>query len=148
MAEGDGAIMNCYKHLLMEGVYDLRSANIRVCLIHGAAPILDIDTCYADISDQECAGWGYVAKGELLPSPTVTLDTVNDRGVFDGCDITWPALLLITPANATPDWAVMYDDGTTTPSADMLIAYWSLTTPTDGGAYTLTWHVDGIQVLV
>jgi hypothetical protein len=147
MAEGDGFIMNNFKHQVMEGIFNLLSANLRVCLIHGAAPILDTDTCLADIIDQEVAGTGYTTKGELVGTPAVTLDAANDRGKFDGDNVTWTGLLLTTPADAIPDWAVLYDDGITTPSADMLIAYWTVTTVTNGGNYTLAWHADGIILL-
>jgi len=147
MAEGDGFIMGVFKHQVMEGIYNLQSANLRVCLIHGAAPIMDTDTCLADIIDQEVAGAGYTTKGELVGTPLVTYEAGLDLGKFDGNNVTWTGLLLTTPADAIPDWAVLYDDGITTPSADMLIAYWALTTVTNGGNYTLAWHADGIITL-
>ena len=147
MAEGDGVIMNNFKHQLMEAKFDLLSANLRVCLIQGAAPILDTDLGYADISDQECAGAGYVAKGALVGNPLVTLEAALDLGKFDGDNVTWTGLLLTTPADATPDWAVLYDDGMASAPVDGLIAYWSLLTVTNGGNYTLAWHTDGIITL-
>jgi hypothetical protein len=141
MAEGDGACYNNFKEELMEGLYNLSSGNIRVALVTGYTPNIDTHRLWTDASGNEIAGTGYTANGKLLTALAVTQDDTDDEGVFDAGDVTWTGL------NATagePNYAVMYDDDATGTRADALIAYWSITTATNGGDYTLQWATEGI----
>lgn len=139
MAEGDGVIYNNFKHQVMEGEFDLLNDTIKVILVTGHALDIDADTVLTDVSGDEEAGAGYTAGGETLTTPTVTVDNANDRGEFDGDDVTWTGLDVGTPSHA-----IMYDD---THASDLLIAAWEVTTPSNGGDYTLQWHGDGIILL-
>jgi len=148
MAEGDGAIYNNFKEQVMEGIFDLSSGGdtIQVILVSGYSPDIDADTVYADVSgDEYGAGSGYSVGGETLAGQDVTQDDANDRGVFDGTDLTWSSLGALSPA--TPSHTIMYDDTPAAP-ADPLIAYWELgSTATNGGDYTLQWGANGIILL-
>ena len=139
MAEGDGYIYNNFKHQVMEGEFDLLNDVIKVALVTAHAPDIDTDTQWSDASGDEEAGAGYSAGGETLAGKAVTVDNANDRGVFDGNDVTWSGLDVGTPSHA-----VMYDD---THASDLLIAYWEVTTASNGGDYTLQWHANGIILL-
>lgn len=144
MAEGDGTIYNNFKHQVMEGEFDLLNDTVKVILVTAHSPDIDADTVLTDASgDEYGAGSGYTVGGETLGSKAVTLDAGNDRGVFDGADMTWSSLGPLSPT--TPSHAVMYDD---THASDLLIAYWELgTTATNGGDYTLEWGATGIILL-
>ena len=139
MAEGDGALYNNFKHQVMEAEFDLLSDTIKVALVTGYSPNIDTHTQWSDASGSEESGTGYTAGGETLGSVTVIQDNANDRGVFDGADVTWTGLDVGTPSHA-----IMYDD---THASDLLIAYWELTTASNGGNYTLQWNAVGIVTL-
>ena len=146
MAEGDGAIYNNFKEAVMEGEFNLASGGdtIKVILVSGHSPDIDVHDEYADVSgDEYGTGDGYTAGGATLAGQDVTQDDANDRGVFDGTDLTWSSLGALSPA--TPSHAIMYDD---THASDLLIAYWELgTTATNGCNYTLQWGTNGIILL-
>lgn len=143
MPEGDGAIYNNFKEQVMEGVFNLASGGhtLRVALVTGYTPDIDTHTVWTDVSANEESGTGYSAGGATLTSQDVTQDNTNNRGVFDAADVTWTGLDVGTPSHA-----VLYDDTPTSP-ADPLIAYWEVTTPTNGGDYTLQWNASGIILL-
>jgi hypothetical protein len=146
MAQGDGAIFNTFKERVMEGVYNLSTGQdtIQTILVGAYTPDIDGDTEYGDVSGTEYnTGDGYTSGGETLAGQDVTLDTGNDRGVFDGTDETWTSLGPLTPTH--PSYAVMYDG---TPAGDPLIAYWEVSgTAPNGGNYTLQWGTNGIILL-
>jgi len=139
VAEGDGTIYNNFKHQVMEGEFDLLNDTIKVALVTGHSPDIDTHTQWSDASGDEESGTGYSAGGETLGSVAVTMDTDNDRGKFDGADVTWSGLDVGTPSHA-----IMYDD---THASDLLIAYWELSTASNGGDYTLQWGANGIILL-
>lgn len=139
MAEGDGVLYNNFKHQLMEGEFDLLNDVIKVGLVTGHVVDIDADTQWADVSGDEEAGAGYVAGGATLAGKTVTQDNANDRGVFDGSNVTWAGLDVGTPSHA-----ILYDF---THANDLLTAAWEITTASNGGNYTLQWHADGIILL-
>lgn len=150
MAEGDGFIYNNFKEVIMNGVYNLASAQdvIKVILVSAHTPTIDAaDSVLLDVSaDEYGAGSGYTVGGETLAGQTTAQNDTSDRGEFDGTDLTWTALGALSPA--TPSHAIMYDDTPAAPQADPLIAYWVLgTTATNGGDYTLQWGANGIILL-
>jgi hypothetical protein len=145
MAQGQGASYNEFKRALLAGEIDLSGDSsghvIKVCLVTAYTPNIDSDLTYTTtISGKECSGGVYVAGGATLGGKAVTTDTANDRGKFDGNDVLWSALQLAQ----TPSHAVMYDN---THAGKALIAYWEVTTPTNGGDYTIAWNSSGIFLL-
>jgi len=147
MAQGDGAIYNTFKELVMEGVYNLASGGdtIKTILVGAYTPDIDTHLDYGDVSGTEYAtGAGYTELGETLAGQDVTLDTGNDRGKFDGTDETWTSLGPLTPTH--PSYAIMYDADASV--AAPLIAYWEVSgTAPNGGDYTLQWGTNGIILL-
>lgn len=144
MAQGNGVVYNEFKKELLAGNIDLDSHTLRVALVYGYTPNIDSHNGWSDVSSAQCSGANYTAGGATLASLSVTKNTSTDKGVFDAVDVTWSSLALTTPANGTPSHAILYDD---THASDCLIAYWEVTTPTNGGNYTLQFNVNGILTL-
>lgn len=143
MAEGDGAIYNNFKEQVMEAEFDLATASdvVKVMLVNTYAPNIDTHTTKAEVdaASTELTGTGYTAGGKALSNQDVTQDDANDRGVFDADDLTWTGL-----DAGTPSHGVMYDD---THAQKLVIAYWEVTTASNGGNYTLQWGTNGIILL-
>ena len=144
MAQGDGYIYNKAKQRILAGEIDLDGHTIKLALVQGYTPNIDTHLNWSDVSSAECAGTNYTAGGKALTTLAVTVDNTNDLGKFDADDVTWTALRLTTPANGTPSHCILYDD---THVNNALIAYWELTTATNGGDYTVQWNASGIVTL-
>lgn len=149
MAEGDGTLYRRFKSLLMEGVIDLATGGdtLKVTLHTGYTPAQAHDE-WADVSATEYGtGVGYTAGGKTLGSQTVSTNTTDHRGEFDGADTAWTSLGPLTPA--TPSHAILWDDTPATPITDPLIGYWELgTTATNGGDYTLQWSTSPSAIIL
>lgn len=139
MAQGDGVIYNELKKELLKGTIDLDGHTLKMMMVTGYTPNIDTHNGYSDVSSYELSGTNYTAGGVTLTSPTITEDTSNDKGVFDAADVTWSSI------NAgTPSHSILYDD---THASKCLIAYWEVTTPTNGGNYTLQFGAGGVLTL-
>ena len=152
MAEGDGKIYRTFKEDVMAGVHDLDTGGntLKIALVTGYSPNTATHNVWADVSAAEVSGTGYSAGGSTLTSQTVTetgtgTGTSGERGKFDAADVTWTGLN-IGGTSGSPSHAVLYNDTPTTP-ADPLIAYWEVTTATNGGNYTLAFNAGGIIIL-
>jgi len=143
MAEGDGVAYNNFKEQLLLGEIDLGADStgdvIKVILVTAHTPNIDTHASYSDVSGDEESGTGYVAGGETLTNQAVTQDNTNDRADFDADNVTWTGLDVGTPSHA-----IMYVDSH---ASDLLMAYWEVTTASNGGDYTLQWHTNGILLL-
>lgn len=112
---------------------------IKVALVTSSyTPDFDAHDFFNDITN-EITSSGYTAGGATLGSQTVTLNTTDNRIVFDGADTSWAS------SSITARGAVVYKstgDSATSP----LIAYIDFTTDrtSDGGTFTITWHANGI----
>jgi hypothetical protein len=139
MAQGDGALYNEFKEELMKGLIDMDGHTFKIMLVSGYTPNIDSHNGYSDVSANEISGSGYTAGGATLASLTVTKDTTNDRAAWDAADTTWNNL------NAgTPSHAIAYDDSH---ASKCLVGYWEVTTPSNGGNYTLQFGSNGIVTL-
>ena len=139
MAQGDGALYNEFKEELLLGNIDMDGHTFKMILVTGYTPNIDSHNAYADVSANEESGTGYTATGVTLSNKAVTKDTTNDRAKFDADDVTWTGLNVGTPSHA-----ILYDD---THASDCLVAYWEVTTATNGGNYTLQFGANGIILL-
>jgi hypothetical protein len=142
MAEGDGALYNNFKEVVLNGVFNLASGGdtIKITLHTGYTPNIDAaHSVWADTgvsSTEYGTGSGYTAGGKTLATQATSQNDTSDRGEFDADDVTWTSLGPLSPA--TPSHAILWDDTPTTPQADPLIGYWELgVTATNGGNYTL-----------
>lgn len=139
MAQGDGALYNEFKEELLKGLVDMDGHTFKMILVTGYTPNIDSHNGYSDVSAYELSGTGYSAGGATLGSLTVTKDTSNDRAVFDAADVTWASI-----SAGTPSHAILYDESH---ASDCLVAYWEVTTATNGGNYTLQFGADGVLTL-
>jgi hypothetical protein len=139
MAQGDGALYNEFKEELLLGNIDMDGHTFKVVLVTGYTPNIDSHNGLSDVSANEESGTGYTAGGATLANKAVTKDTTNDRAKFDADDVTWNSLNVGTPSHA-----ILYDD---THASDCLVAYWEVTTATNGGNYTLQFGANGILLL-
>lgn len=138
MAEGQGALYNEFKYRLATGAINLTSDTIKVALVSGYTPNIDTHNTWANVSSGEISGTGYTAGGQDLASVTWTKNNTDNRAELDAANTTWTAL------NAgTPSHLIMYDDT----ASDYLMAYWEVTTPSNGGNYTIQWGTAGIVLV-
>ncbi|HRP25947.1 hypothetical protein [Thauera sp.] len=139
MAQGDGALYNEFKEELFLGNINLYGHTLKMILVTGYTPNIDSHNGYSDVSASEESGTGYTSGGSTLGNKGVTKDTTNDRAKFDADDVTWTGLNVGTPSHA-----ILYDDSH---ASKCLVAYWEVTTPTNGGNYTLQFGANGIILL-
>jgi len=146
MAEGDGSCYQGFVRYVMEGKFNLDTGGdtLKVALLTGYTPAIHTHETWTAVSGSEVTGTGYSAGGETLANQVVseTGTATTSKGKFDGDNVTWTGLN-IAGTSAAPSHAVLYDDTVTAP-ADALIAYWEVTTATNGGDYTLNWNTAGI----
>lgn len=152
MAEGDGKIYRTFKEDVMCGHHNLDTGGntLKVALVVGHTPDTVNHNVWGDVSGDDATGTGYDAGGATLANQTVVetgtgTGTTGERGKFDADNVTWTGLN-IAGTSASPTHAILYNDSPTSP-ADPLIAYWEVTTATNGGDYTLAWNAAGILIL-
>lgn len=152
MAEGDGAIYRTFFEDVMAGLHDLDTGGdtLQMALVSGYTPNAATHNVWADVSANEVTGTGYTANGKTLANQTVTetgtgTGTTGERGKFDADNVTWTGLN-IGGTSGSPSHGVLFNTTPTSP-ADPLIAYWEVTTATNGGDYTLTFDTGGIIIL-
>jgi len=132
MAQGDAIVTNNAKEGLMLGLYDLDTDALKVALYSVALGSPDGAPAYT--TTNEIVASGYTAGGESVSTPAVTQDDTNDLAKLDddGSNISWTNL-----ATATILEARLYDD---TASPKDVIILWEISTDSNGGNYTLTFH--------
>lgn len=94
---------------------------------------------YFDDVTNEVVGTGYTAGGATLTSPTVTLDTTNDRVDFDAADTSW------TTSTITARYLVLYKS-TGTASTSPIIAVFDFGSDkvSSAGTFLVQWAAAGI----
>lgn len=140
MASG---VYNKFKQFILDnttnGRVDFDADTIKVALVTSAyTPNFDTHDFFDDVTN-EVVGTGYTAGGATLGSPTITLDTTNDRVDFDAADTSW------TSSTITARGAVIYKS-TGTPSTSPLIAYIDFGTDqiSSAGTFLIQWNASGI----
>lgn len=136
-------IFNKYKQGIFDNTTNLRvdldTDTVKVALVTSSySPNQDTHDFFDDVTN-EVSGTGYTAGGATLTSPTVTLDTTNDRVDFDAADTSW------TTSTITARAAVIYKS-TGTASTSPLIAYIDFTTDqiSSAGTFLIQWNASGI----
>jgi hypothetical protein len=130
---------NFKEQLFRSAIADLNAAGtaVKVSLHSGYTPNIDTHQVWADVSATEMSGTGYTAGGVTLANKVVAQDNTNDRATFDADNASWTGLNIGTPSHA------IVRDSTN----DVLIGYWAVTTPSNGGDYTLAFDSNGIATL-
>lgn len=139
-------IYNTFKEKVLNSSHaDLESAGttVKVALFTAYTPNIDTHSNFSDATGAgtQASGTGYTAGGATVGTKVVSLDATNDRAIFDGDNVTWTGLSVGTPSHA-----IIYVD-TGTASTSTLIGYWTLSTASNGGDYTLAFDAIGILTL-
>lgn len=136
-------VFNKWKEFTLKGgtsfPVDFDTDTIKVALVTSSyTPNQDTHDYFDDVTN-EVSGTGYTAGGATLASPTVTLDTTNDRVDFDAADTSW------TSSTITARGAVIYKS-TGTASTSPLIAFIDFTTDrvSSAGTFLIQWAAAGI----
>ncbi len=134
-------VYNNFKKEVNGGIdWDDNSSTTIKCMLVTSSYTPDADThAFKDDVTNEVTGTGYTAGGKEIINRTITVDNVNDIGVYDGDDIEW------TSSTITARGAVIYKD-TGTASTSPLITYidFGADKISDDGSFTIQWHTDGI----
>lgn len=134
------AIYNSFKKKIVDGSnINLSADTIKAALVTSAyTPNIDTHANFSDITN-EVVGTGYTAGGMSLANKSLTIDTVNDKAVFDADDTSWPT------STITARGVILYKS-TGVASTSPLIAYIDLVTDksTTGDTFYLTWASAGI----
>lgn len=124
---------------VMNGNLDLDTDTIKVALVTSTySPDIDAHDAFDDITN-EVTGTGYTAGGNTITNAAVTQDNTNDRGVFDGDNVSWPS------SSITARGAVMYKDSGTA-ATSYLIMYLDFGTDqtSNSGTFEIQWDAVGI----
>lgn len=133
-------IYNSFKRDIMNGAIDLDTDAINVMLVTSTyVPDQDLHTKRSDITN-EVVGTGYVAGGSALAGKAVTVDNVDNEGMFDANDLAW------TTSTITARGAVLYKARGGASSADELICYLDFVSDkiSTAGTFTIQWNAEGI----
>lgn len=139
-------IHNSFKRDIANGSIDLDSDTIKAMLVIGYTPdntAKRTHTKRSDVTSFEIAsGGGYTTGGVALANKTVTVDNVNDRGVFDADDLAWSGTL-------TASGLIIYKSRGGASSADELVGFWDFgsSRTSTGGAFTVSWNAAGILTI-
>ena len=140
MASG---VYNRFKHNLFAGLVDLEGSGshvIRVALLDSNHSFDADHNTWGEISGNEVSGDGYDANGAILANISITQDNTNDKGVFDGDDVTWAS------STITARYAVIYDDTLVTKDLICCIDF-GANKSSAGGDFVIQWNADGIITL-
>lgn len=133
-------VYNSFKRDIMNGALDLDTDTIKVMLVTSAyAPDQDNHTKRSDVTN-EVSGTGYSAGGQAIANPSVTVDNVDNEGVFDGDDVTWAS------STITARGAVLYKSRGGAATADELLCYFDFGSDksSSNGNFTISWNSEGI----
>jgi hypothetical protein len=139
MAEGNGAVMNNFKEQLFLKTIDMVNDDLKIALLVGWTPSVDLNPVYSNVSAYEFADSSYATGGQSLGSKAVTQDDTANRGKFDAVDEIFEGL-----DGGTPGHAVLYDNTT---ASKWILCYWELGKAANGSDYKLQFHTDGIIYL-
>lgn len=81
------AMCSSFKSEVLAGIHDLDTDVIKIALYTSAATLDASTTAYS--ATNEVTGTGYVAGGNTLTSPVISLD--GTTGICDFADTTWAA---------------------------------------------------------
>ncbi len=129
MASG---MYNYFKAHILDAEYNLASDTIKCALMNNTHAFDATNDVWADVSANEITGTGYTAGGQALTGQSVTIDDVNNKGVFGANDVSW------TSATFTAYHTVLYDDTHLSDALMISIDFGGAQTVT-GNTFTIQW---------
>lgn len=134
-------IPNRFRTDMLKAVHDLTTATVKVLLLNTSYVANPDHSFVSDLkspTDYELSGTGYARQ--TLGSQTVTQDNTNDRGVFDGADVTFTGVNI-----GTIGMVCVYRDRAGADSANEILAILDNTDLlTNGGNVLVQWSASGI----
>ena len=105
-------LTNRFKQYILNADIDMAAVTINMALYNGSSNGVNTDqyTVTAEVS-----GTGYVAKGKVMASVAISLDTSNNVAYVDWADVSW------TSSTITATDALVFADSVTSPAADPTI---------------------------
>jgi len=148
MAEGDISIFANGIGAIGRGDVDLGDSDnfvLKLILVDSDFTLnLDTQALYGDVSASEYGSSdGYTAGGVTMETLAWTYDSDNLRYAFDAADVTWSSLGPLE-GNATPGYALCYNDGAASTDDHLLFAVELGAKTPNGGDFTVTWAATGI----
>jgi hypothetical protein len=136
------SIYNKAKKKFMDAGIALAADTIKIALLTNSyTPNIDTDEFWSDISANEAVASGYTAGGIALGSKLVTVDTVNDKSVFDAADTA-----ITLAATITYRYAVIYKSTGTAGTSPLIYVHdfgaGGVVAP--AGTLTLQYNASGI----
>ena len=132
-------IYDSFKKDIGDGSIDWDATAIKVALVtSGYSPIISHSNFTTHITNETIGSAGYTTGGELITTPLVTVDAVNNWAEYSCDNITW------SNSTITARGAVVY----ASVSGD-LICYVDFGTDkiSSTGDFTVNWHADGVFTL-
>lgn len=129
------AVYNSFKKKVIDGTnINVTVDTIKVALCTSSyTPNIDTHVFFSDVTN-EVSGSGYTAGGATITTPSVTVDTTNDRAYFDADDTTWVS------STITARYAVIYK-ATGSAATSPLIGYidFAADKATTGDTFYIQW---------
>lgn len=129
------AIYNSFKKKVIDGSnINVTADTIKVALCTSSyTPNIDTHVFFSDVTN-EVTGTGYTAGGATVTTPSVTVDTANDRAYFDADDTTWAS------STITARYAILYK-ATGSAATSPLIGYIDFASDksTTGDTFYIQW---------
>lgn len=133
-------IYNSFKKAIGDGTIDWETTVLKVALVTSVyTPDIDAHTDFTThVTNEVADGNGYSSGGEILTTPVVTADLVNDWAEYSGDNITWGTSTItargaVVYASVGGDLVCYVDFGTDKSSSN--------------GDFTINWHADGVLKL-
>jgi hypothetical protein len=138
------ALYNSFKRDIQNGSINLSTDTVKVMLLTSSyTPNIDTHAKRSDVEANEVTGTGYTSGGTALASKAVSVDTTNDRGVFDADDVTWAT------STITARYAVIYKSRGGASTADELVGVvdFGSDKSSSAGNFVIQWNTNGILYL-
>lgn len=126
--------------MLLGTAKDLTASNKLKVSLHTSSytPDIDADNFFDDVTNEVTTGSGYTTGGEIITTPSVTLDTSGDFSYLDADDTTWTAL------TKTFRYAVVrWDSGSAGTSPLLWLIDFGTNQSPAGVDFTLSWAAAG-----
>jgi hypothetical protein len=136
-------IFNSFKKEVQDGTIDMDANTFYVMLVTSSYTAdIDAHTRRNNVTTNEVTGTGYTLGGASITTLSVTTDTTNDRGVWDGADVTWAS------STITARGGIIYKSTGVTAN-DNLVCYidFGADKSSSNGSFTIQWSTAGIIYL-
>ena len=103
------ALTNRFNEYILNADIDMAAATINMALYNGSSHTVNT-TIYS--ATAEASGTGYTAKGKVMASVAIAVDTSNNVAYVDWADVSW------TSSTITATDVLVFADSVTSPAND------------------------------